>query len=102
MLYLFLVLICVTRPYNVPGMLRRDISRRFIIIIIIITLFDSHSVWLYAPVCTRRRGENLPHRISNFTCPGTGFSLHRVQEVLNVRTSLVVYKLRKIIFNRAP
>ena len=37
MLYLFLVLICVTRP-NVPGMLRRDISRRFIIIIIIIII----------------------------------------------------------------
>jgi len=36
MLYLFLVLISVTRPCNVPGMLRRDISRRFIIIIIII------------------------------------------------------------------
>ena len=37
MLYLFLVLICVTRP-NVHGMLRRDISRRFIIIIIIIII----------------------------------------------------------------
>jgi len=35
MLYLFLVLICVARPCNVPGMLRRDKSRRFIIIIII-------------------------------------------------------------------
>ena len=38
MLYLFLVLICVTRPCNAPGMLRRDISRRFIIIIIIIII----------------------------------------------------------------
>ena len=34
--YLFLVLICVMRPCNVPGMLRHDISRRFSIIIIII------------------------------------------------------------------
>jgi len=32
---LFLVLICVTRPCNVAGTLRRAISRRFIIIIII-------------------------------------------------------------------
>jgi len=36
--YQYLVLICVTRSCNVPGMLRRDISRRFIIIIIIIII----------------------------------------------------------------
>jgi len=34
----YLVLICVTRSCNVPGMLRRDICRRFIIIIIIIVI----------------------------------------------------------------
>ena len=38
MLYLFLVLICVTRPC----MLRRDISRRFIIIIFFLNLADQH------------------------------------------------------------
>jgi len=36
--YQYLVLICVTRSCNVPGMLRRDISRRFIIIIIIVII----------------------------------------------------------------
>ena len=73
MFCLFLVLICVTRPCNVPGMLRRDISRRFIIIIII-TLFDSHSVWLYAPVCTRRRGgEIYPIAFQTSPVPVRGF-----------------------------
>jgi len=45
-LYSTLHTLSPTHPCNVPGMLRRDISRRFIIIIIIITLSP-------APVRTR-------------------------------------------------
>ena len=55
MLYLFLVLICVTRP-NVPGMLRRDISRRFIIIIIIIIIKEAR------PVLTQATGNHFRWR----------------------------------------
>ena len=39
-LYLFLVLICVTRPCNVLRHVRRDISRRFIIIIYLFIIMN--------------------------------------------------------------
>jgi len=69
MLYLFHVLICVTRPCNVPGMLRRDLSRRFIIIII---MNYCESIIIIIIICSvlffsRLRSERWPHHGSTYS-----------------------------------